>query len=167
MRGWDREDFDTVWGGWNPADLAIIDPNCCMNWSILLVDIIAGEALEQQKRALSEHYLWLMESGGKDELKDWNKMVEKCKSSGLCPDQKLINFIVVAENLPVFEGADIDDGLGLWGAASQARIKEYCKSSHPELFATMISNDAWRAVVNKAKKHMGKIPNARAGRPCS
>lgn len=165
MRGWDRKTFDIVWGAWSPAELARIDPTCAMEWSILFVGVITSSALTEQKDAITQHYLWLMESSNDECFREWNKAAEKCLENFQAPNQQLISFITVAEILPVLITEDDSGGTGLWGASQQARIKKYCIDSDPELFSGMSDNDAWRSVVNNAKNHLGIIPQAKAGRP--
>jgi hypothetical protein len=168
MRQWDREQFDDVWGHWDPKALAFIDPTCSILQSILLVEIMAEDEdlpdqtiMRGQQQLIVQHYNWMILHWTLDDLRSWNKNVEKCKGKAVDPDIELICYIEVAQRLPLIKG----DHEELWGAARQEQIKAQCRVDYPEVFSLRTDEDSWRSIVNKAKKHLGEIPRGKAGRP--
>jgi hypothetical protein len=166
MRQWDREQFDDVWGCWDPMALALVDPTCSNGLSIFFAVAwgdIDDYPTKEQARVIGEHYRWLVASGEQRELKNWHLATMKCLNNRVQPDKQLIYYIEGAIGLPTIEKC-IDEN-GFWGIARQAEIKAQCLVDYPKIFEGRIDDNSWRSIINKAKKHLGKIPKCNAGRP--
>jgi hypothetical protein len=177
MRQWDREQFDDVWGYWEPNALARVDPTCAIPESLLFVEIFAVEPDEEIGRAhkvwIAEHYIWLMCGESCEHIENWNSVLLKCRRNAEDPDKRLIIFIDFAcsylitmeetagrSDEPLESSFEVD----IWTQETQQKIKAQCLEYYPGLFRLLGDNDAWRGIVNNTKKHIGKIPADKAGR---
>ena len=175
MRQWDKKLFDELWGHWDPRALARVDPTCAIPESLLYVEVFAEEpdvdARKAHKVWIAEHYLWLLFSGTEVAFNEWNNTAMKCRKNADSPDCALITFIEYAMEYPtgrvelVIEpgGGSIENEE--WIQDTKKQIKEELKGRYPNLFPPLDDPDAWRALINNAKKHLGEIPNCNAGRP--
>ena len=178
MRQWDRELFDELWGCWESSALARVDPTCVKPESPLFVEIFAEEPDEEVRQAhkvwIAEHYIWLMCAESCGDIENWNSALLKCRRNAEDPDKRLIIFIDFASSYPITmeelagrpdEPLESSFEVDIWTQETQKKIKEQCLEYYPGLFPPLGDNDTWRGTVNNAKKHLGKIPRGKAGRP--
>lgn len=168
MRQWDREQFDDVWGYWEPSALARVDPTCSMKISLFFVEVFAqtpDENLYQaHKHWIDKHCRWLQTWGSRKDLDDWSEGAQKCRNNAEEPLKQLIKFIEIAEAHPIFKG-ELGEDIDVWAKETQKQIKEQCRAEAPKLFVYRVDRDSWRSIVNNAKLHLGKIPADKPGRP--